>query len=68
MARKILMGLLALGVVGGYSSGFHQLKHRRAQHQAMQEATRNDMARRCATAALEATAQAPALRVRPVTQ
>ena len=52
MARRILMGLLALGAVGGFASAFH---HRHHDHR---EAFERHVADLCSDAALRANAKA----------
>jgi hypothetical protein len=52
MARRILMGVLALGALGGFWSGFH---HR---HHDQREAFERHVADLCSDAALRANAKA----------
>lgn len=54
LVRKIVMVLLACGVVGGYSSGFRHMRHMRQRHH---DAQMQQMSQQCAEAAVRATAR-----------
>lgn len=51
-ARKMIMVLLACGVVGGYSSGFRHMRQARQRHH---DAMMHQMTSQCAEAAVRAT-------------
>jgi hypothetical protein len=51
IARKILMGALLLGAIGGYASGFRTVRHHREQ---MHRAHMQQLANTCAEAAVQA--------------
>ena len=53
--RKVLMALLAMGAVGGYASGFAQMRRARQWHH---EQMVQSFAQRCADAALDARHEA----------
>jgi hypothetical protein len=54
--RKLVMGLLALGVVGGYGSGVAHLACARRWHAQQRQQLVNEVARSCVEAARGSTA------------
>ncbi len=51
MNRRLKMALLALGVIGGYGSGFAHLAHCRQWHEQHRQQVMSEFAQRCTEAA-----------------
>lgn len=59
MKRKLMMGILALGVVGGYGWGFATLGCHRHHAQERRASFERHVAQICVDAALQATGRTP---------